>query len=144
MLTVTLKNLWKIIKNVLTQSNNSHKMTVLKKLQKQLSMIRNLHVDATMQGNITNIISNVLFVGILLSYVITTTWYFCFINRAENYLKYVESWYFVVTSTASLIMYLEIYRTRNGYNKFFEKLDFMVKTSTYQWKWTKRQRIISL
>lgn len=90
-LSVNTGNLWKKIKNALTYTKNPKKMTVLKKLQKQLSMIRNLRCDAPMQGNITNIISNVLFFGILLSFVISTTWYFSFINREENYLKYTES-----------------------------------------------------
>lgn len=104
-------------------------MTSLKKLQSQLSLIRNVKFNSPMRGNITNIISNCLFLGGLFTYFSTTSWYFLFNTDETHFFEYIESRFYVIIAIISLGMYAEIFRTRNDYNKFFEDLDLLVENS---------------
>lgn len=89
-------------------------MAILEKLQVQLSFMRNLHLDSPMQGNITDIISNCLFLGVLFTYLISTSWYFMFNADKENYLKYFESRFYTFGGVAAIANYLENFRTRRS------------------------------
>lgn len=104
-------------------------MVVLKKLQNQLSLIRNLRFESPIQRNITNMISNFLFLGVLFTYLISTSWYFIFHTDTENYMEYFESRYFVLAGFTAIATYLEVFRTRNDYNQFFEDLNSTVEGS---------------
>lgn len=102
-------------------------MKCLSILRTQMNLIGVLRCDSTKLGKKLLIISNCLFFGTLLVYLTTTSWYFIF--GAHEPLEYAASSYFVITSTTIMLMYLEMFRNRNGYGRLFKDLDSIVAKS---------------
>lgn len=63
---------------------------------------------------------------------ITTSWYIAF--EAKEPLQYAVSSFFVVLSTAMMMLYLSMFSVRNQYYELFEDMDIIVEKSMYQMK----------
>lgn len=96
----------------------------------QLNLMGLLQCDSTKREKIRMITSNCLYFFILLSFLLTTAWYFAF--NARTHLEYAESSYFVVTSLLAVIIYLHMFHKRSEYKRLFEDLDALVEESEYK------------
>lgn len=102
-------------------------MRVFSFLRTQLAAIGILRCGSTEHGKILSIVSRFRVFGVLLVYLISTSWYLAF--EARGPLEYAVSSYFVGTVSSILLMYLELFWDRNDLKRIFADLDSIVEKS---------------
>lgn len=111
---------------------------MLETLRKHMSLVGFLAIDSSGYKKALIIACNC---GYLAGFCIlwtTTSWYIAF--EAKEPLEYAVSSFFVVLSTAMMMLYLLMFSVRKEYLELFNDMDILVERSMYRMKgetWTK-------
>lgn len=93
-------------------------------LKKYLTVL-GLRREETNIGKILKIASNCAFLGLLVTFLLSTLWYFCF--DAKVLADYTGCFYFMSCALLPMAWYLNYLWKRNEYTKLFTDLDEIIE-----------------
>lgn len=74
-----------------------------------------------------NLILNIVFIGMLINFFVTSLWYFAF--TAQTFIEYSKCFYYMMSGLLGLIWYLIYIFQREKYAQVFIDLDILIGKS---------------